>query len=212
MEIWKPVPNYDGYEVSNTGYARSVRFNKVKMLALGTGTDGRKTVVFCVKTKVTKFYIHRIVAQLFLPTDESRYAVDHIDRNVANNHVSNLRWATRSENQANRPGRSCTGYKGVHHSGERFYAKIMHQGKFIYLGTFDSAEAAHQAYRQKAKEMFGEFVCFDHVFLAKDLISSECLPETAPVAEYVNHVSLDSPVPPLRIPEDVRDERTLSWS
>jgi len=160
--IWKPIPEFAGYEVSNTGLVRSTRFNKVKNLVFGTGTMGRKTVVFSVKAKGHKFYVHRLVAMAFLPTADTKLAVDHIDRDVTNNHVSNLRWATRSENQANRIGTSMTGYKGVHHSGERFYAKIIHQGRFLYLGTFDTGEAAHQAYRDKAKELYGDFVCFEH--------------------------------------------------
>jgi len=212
--IWKPVSGFEGYEVSNTGIIRSVRFNKVRNLVYSTGEDGRKTVTFSVKCKPHKFYVHRIVASEFLPADDTRYAVDHIDRDPSNNHISNLRWATRSENQANRPGTSVTGYKGVHHSGERFYAKIYHQNKFIYLGTFESAELAHQAYRAKAKELFGDYVCFDHRngFPSYAPISAVYSPETAPADEFVNRVSLDAPVLPVRIPEDAHDGLTLSWS
>ncbi len=45
--------------------------------------------------------IHRLVALHYIPNPENKTDVDHIDRNKANNDVSNLRWATRSENLQN---------------------------------------------------------------------------------------------------------------
>ena len=47
--------------------------------------------------------VHRLVALAFLPTVEGKAFVDHIDRDKMNNDLSNLRWATASENQRNQP-------------------------------------------------------------------------------------------------------------
>lgn len=47
------------------------------------------------------FYIHRAVAELFIPNPENKPCVDHIDTNKLNNRVDNLRWATVSENGLN---------------------------------------------------------------------------------------------------------------
>jgi beta-mannanase len=44
---------------------------------------------------------HRLVALAFLPNPEKKQMIDHVDRNKTNNHISNLRWATNSENQIN---------------------------------------------------------------------------------------------------------------
>jgi hypothetical protein len=46
-------------------------------------------------------YIHRLVAQYFIPNEEKR-EVNHIDGNKANNNVKNLEWVTSSENQLHR--------------------------------------------------------------------------------------------------------------
>lgn len=46
--------------------------------------------------------VHRLVAQTFLENPLNQPTVDHIDRNKFNNHISNLKWASRSEQNLNR--------------------------------------------------------------------------------------------------------------
>jgi hypothetical protein len=46
--------------------------------------------------------INRLVALYFIPNPENKPYVDHIDGNPDNNCVTNLRWATPTENQANK--------------------------------------------------------------------------------------------------------------
>ena len=78
--------------------------------------------------------------------------IDHIDGNRANNRIDNLREATRGENLQNQRRAACTnrssGLLGAywHKANSKWYAKIQVRGKTIYLGMFDTKEAAHAEY------------------------------------------------------------------
>ena len=66
------------------------------------------------------FYIHRAVAELFVPNPENKPCVDHINTDRLDNRAENLRWVTCKENNNNsltRKHRS-EARKGKQHSEE----------------------------------------------------------------------------------------------
>tara|TARA_R110000824_G_C14837214_1_gene638562 strand:- start:77 stop:523 length:447 start_codon:yes stop_codon:yes gene_type:complete len=61
--------------------------------------------------------VHRLVSIHYIPNPENKPQVDHINRIVYDNNLSNLRWVTASENSANRgiSKRNTTGHKHIHY-------------------------------------------------------------------------------------------------
>lgn len=98
MEVWREVVGYERvYQVSNFGRVRRVKTGKI--LKPGTNKQGIRNVCLCYQSKPKSHMVHRLVALAFLgkpPTD--RHVVAHNDGNPSNNRLSNLRWATPSEN------------------------------------------------------------------------------------------------------------------
>jgi hypothetical protein len=87
--------------------------------------------------------------------------VDHKDGNPANDRWSNLREASPAQNRWNmkRHRDNASGFKGAtwDKRQRKWKAQIMAHGRKLAIGSFDSAEAAHEAYKAKALELFGEF-------------------------------------------------------
>lgn len=102
METWKDVAGYEGmYQVSDEGRVRRLVGYKCKatrILKPVKHTNGYLLVRLCKNGESKCTRIHRLVADAFIPNTENKGDVNHIDGNKTNNHVSNLEWATRSEN------------------------------------------------------------------------------------------------------------------
>ena len=102
-EIWCDIVEFEGrYQVSNYGRIKSIQDNHGKKRDLIRSTwlssKGYVYVQLCFKNKRFNISIHNAVACAFIPNPENKPTINHIDGNKQNNHVSNLEWATYSEN------------------------------------------------------------------------------------------------------------------
>lgn len=111
MEIWKDVVGYEGiYEVSNLGRVRThenktttsvrhgVRHWKQRILKQKATKDNCCRVILWKNKQERTFLVHRLVALAFLPLEEGRDYVNHIDGNRLNNTLENLEWCNHQEN------------------------------------------------------------------------------------------------------------------
>lgn len=109
-EIWKDIPDYPNYQVSNYGNVRNLHFFShrktkrdygVRNLTLLKHNAGYYTVHLHKDGKMRTFLVHRLVAMCFIPNPENKPEIDHINTNRADNRVENLRWVTPQENLDN---------------------------------------------------------------------------------------------------------------
>lgn len=89
-EIWRNVKNFEGlYQVSNFGIVRNI---KGKILKQHKSKDG----YFCVglSSNCTRryYFVHRLIAEAFLPNPDNKRFVVHLDQDRKNNIISNLKW------------------------------------------------------------------------------------------------------------------------
>ena len=95
-EIWKDIEGYeDCYQVSNFGRVLSKKSGLLRKF--GDNGNGYKFVPLS-NGMVKNFYVHRLVADAFIPNPDRKQTVNHKDGIKSNNHVSNIEWATQSEN------------------------------------------------------------------------------------------------------------------
>ncbi|MCO1367170.1 HNH endonuclease signature motif containing protein [Burkholderia multivorans] len=104
-----------------------------------------------------KYLVHRIV-WLIHHGEFPKHEIDHVDGNGLNNRIENLRAVTGPENRKNLPRRrdNTSGVTGVswHNKAKKWLAQAQVEGKYVYLGLFDTVESAAQA-RARASENLG---------------------------------------------------------
>ena len=109
-EIWKPVVGYEGsYEVSSYGRVRSLdryvkcksyRLHKGKVLIGSITKYGYVRCNIKVNGVLKGYFVHRLVAEAFIPNPDNLPQINHKDEDKTNNNVDNLEWCTAKYNMS----------------------------------------------------------------------------------------------------------------
>lgn len=116
-------------------------------------------------------YLHNLIWERMMGTEVPHgFLIDHINGDKLDNRRSNLRLATRSDNEANkkkRRSKTTSKYKGVTkiRDGRKkcWRCCLTTESKQVNLGTYYSEEEAARAYNKAALEQWGEFACLNDV-------------------------------------------------
>lgn len=158
-EEWRDVVGYEGlYLVSNYGRVRSL--NRIVNITSSNRNQGYKarrngriltsyirrgyqTLFLSRDGKARLKPVHRLVAMAFLSNPLNKSTVNHIDGNKQNNHVSNLEWATYSENELHSykvlgktPNKTRLGKFGKESYNHRIIHQLSNDGAI--LATYES--------------------------------------------------------------------------
>lgn len=115
-EQWRTIPGFPGYEVSDAGRVRSFMRQLPRILHQYNCRGYRQVAVRRNSRTSRRMTVHQLVLMAFVGPRSEGGECRHLDNNRANNHLSNLRWGTKSDNMRDRARR----YPGVFWgSGER---------------------------------------------------------------------------------------------
>lgn len=101
QETWKTIQDFPRYEVSTQGRVRNKETQRIlKPYSSRTqkGVGYLKVKLATGKYEYKQKYVHRAVAEAFIPNPEGLPQINHIDQDKENNNVENLEWCTSKYN------------------------------------------------------------------------------------------------------------------
>ena len=127
-EVWKTIPGFEKYEVSNRGRVRSFWNKDGKrarpyMMTL-SNKDGYHQTSLRKNGKTHTFGVHVLVLLAFVGPCPKGMECIHLDNNRANNNPHNLKWGTRSENQQMRVNSNPESYRNRRYLSKDEIAEI----------------------------------------------------------------------------------------
>lgn len=116
----KSIEGFEGrYSIYDDGRVWSHLTNRfLRQKERGGNPKSRYLAVTLYKDAIESiFSVHRLVAKAFILNPENKPQTNHKDGNKKNNHISNLEWVTRSENQLHAFKTGLSGYVNSNKNG-----------------------------------------------------------------------------------------------
>jgi hypothetical protein len=170
-EVWKDIPEYEGYyQVSNLGNVKSLKVGKERIIKTGiNGESGYFHVGLCKNGRQEMRTVHQLVAMTFLnhvPCGH-KFVVNHKNFIRTDNRVENLEIVTQRQNTNKKHLKSTSNYTGVswYKPSNKWVAKIEISAEIKHLGLFTNEYEAHLAYQTALKQLTLKQHIMKNVFL-----------------------------------------------
>lgn len=111
----------DDYEITRDGQV----INKTNGHVLKPQPNGKGYLRVSIGKQL--MFVHRLVAEKYIPNPDNKSQVNHIDGNKLNNTVENLEWVTNQENRTHAVETS------LHFSGEQCQNHILTEEDIKYI-------------------------------------------------------------------------------
>jgi hypothetical protein len=126
---FKVIEHFNNYSINKEGIV--INNKTKKQISIYVSSHGYKSVRLWKNNKSKLNYIHRILAQYFIPNILNKTQVNHIDGNRINNNLNNLEWVTPSENMKNASIRGVC--KNIYQKGENHKYSILKEKDIIHI-------------------------------------------------------------------------------
>lgn len=117
--MWKRIRESDKYFICEDGTVRNME-RELKPFGAGRGREYKAISLSFTPNVKTTLYIHRLVAEHFIPKEEGKDFVNHKDGNKSNNHRTNLEWCSAEENTAHARKEGLIQDSGTNNSRSKF--------------------------------------------------------------------------------------------
>jgi len=93
-----PIKGFPSYLIREDGMVFTKNRGLLRQLNVFPNSAGYLRARLCNEGNYTRFLVHRLVGEYFVSNPYNKPEINHKDRNILNNHYTNLEWITHQEN------------------------------------------------------------------------------------------------------------------
>lgn len=152
MSAPQVIPDFPGYLIDFHGNVYSNKSNKILK---PWDCEGYDKVCLRKDGKTHKMFIHRLLGLMFLPNPLGLPTINHKNGNRKDNRLENIEWSSYTDQELHKSKVVNARKRGATFQKNGWLSNISIDGKQIYLGRFQTKEAAQNRYFEEYFKLRG---------------------------------------------------------